>query len=423
MSPWDSLLELVSKVVSPDWGALIALIPLALAALVVAYLGWVMRRALTAPPMRTRPLPAAPTPAHIHGPGPSLAPFLAAAGIACFVLALLFVHVGPRVDPGTKQPIAGSTTWTIAPLGLLAIAIGILALVLGLLYWGREASREYDALDGPSSLPALIHSGPPAGVHVPGPSFRPLLLAVAASAMVLGGVLNVAIFLGGVVMLIIALLGWLRDARAEYRETVRADATGHLENIPAPRFPTGTLLAFGAIFAASVLIAAGIVPPSDSAAIVAGSAKPSAATSASAAASSAASVGPSAAPGAASVGPSAAPGASALPTSGPADSPAASAAPGASVTLQIAAAGIAYDKTDLEAPANTPFQIAFANNDAGIPHNVAIHRDSAAGEEVFKGDIFNGTETRTYDVPALPAGTYAFVCTVHPNMVGTLMVK
>jgi plastocyanin len=222
--------------------------------------------------------------------------------------------------------------------------------------------------------------------------------------MVLGGVLNVAIFFGGVAMLIIALLGWLRDARAEYRETVRADATGHLENIPAPRFPTGTLLVFGAIFAASVLVAAGIVPPRSSAAIVAGSAMPSASAGASAA-------------------PSAAPSAGAPSPSGPAGSPAASGAPGTPVTLTLTASGIAYDKTDLQAPANAPFQIVFANNDAGIPHNVSIHRDSATGEEVFKGDIFNGTETRTYDVPALAAGTYAFVCSVHPNMVGTLTVK
>ena len=109
--------------------------------------------------------------------------------------------------------------------------------------------------------------------------------------------------------------------------------------------------------------------------------------------------------------------------SGPAGSPGASAAAGSSVTLQLTASGIAYDKTDLTAPANTPFSILFANNDAGIPHNVSIHAGSAGGTEVFKGEIFSGVGTRTYTVPALPAGTYAFVCSVHPNMTGTLTVK
>jgi plastocyanin len=403
MSPWDSLLDFLNKLVSPDWGALVALTPLGLAVLVVGYLGWVARRALTAPPTRTRPLPAAPTPSGVHMPGPSLAPFLAAAGFACFFLALLFVHVGPKVDPATSQPIANSTTWTIAPFGLLAIAIGIVALVSGLLYWGREASREYDALAGSVALSA-IREAPPPGVHVPGPSFRPFLLALAFSAMVLGGVLNVTIFLGGLLMLIIALLGWLRDARAEYRETVQADTTGHLENIPAPGFPTMPLLAFGVIFAASILIAAGIVPPRDNAAIGAGSAKPSAA-----APSPVASAAPSAG------GPAGSPAAS--------GAPGVSGAPGAAVSLKLAASGVAYDATDLAAPAGTPFQIVFSNNDAGIPHNVSIHAGSASGTEVFKGEIFSGTDTRTYDVPALPAGTYAFVCSVHPNMVGTLTVK
>jgi len=45
---------------------------------------------------------------------------------------------------------------------------------------------------------------------------------------------------------------------------------------------------------------------------------------------------------------------------------------------------------------------------------------SNAYTNLFKGAIFNGVETRTYDVPALDAGQYAFVCTVHPTMVGTL---
>ena len=87
------------------------------------------------------------------------------------------------------------------------------------------------------------------------------------------------------------------------------------------------------------------------------------------------------------------------------------------------AQGIAFDTDTLEVPANTPFTIVFTNNDAGIPHNVAIHEGSPTGPLVWAGDIFNGVETRTYEVPALPAGTYGFVCTVHPNMTGTLTAK
>jgi plastocyanin len=112
----------------------------------------------------------------------------------------------------------------------------------------------------------------------------------------------------------------------------------------------------------------------------------------------------------------------------PAPSGAPTAAPsdggtGAVVQVTLTASGIAYDTDSLEVPADTPFQIVFTNNDAGIPHNVAIHKDSPTGELVWQGDIFSGVETRTYDVPALPAGTYGFVCTVHPNMTGTLTAK
>ena len=132
-----------------------------------------------------------------------------------------------------------------------------------------------------------------------------------------------------------------------------------------------------------------------------------------------ASAAPSAA--AASAAPSGA-AASAAPSGSPAGSPAASGG-AAETVLQLAAANIAYDQTDLTAPAGVPFQIAFTNNDAGIPHNVSIHQGSPTGTEVFKGTIFTGVATQTYDVPALPAGTYSFVCSVHPNMTGTLTVK
>ena len=92
-------------------------------------------------------------------------------------------------------------------------------------------------------------------------------------------------------------------------------------------------------------------------------------------------------------------------------------------TLTLVAQNIAFDTASLTAKADTPFKIDFENKDPGTPHNVAIHKDSPTGPEVFKGEIFPGPGTRTYDVPALPAGTYGFACSVHPNMTGTLTVN
>lgn len=98
-------------------------------------------------------------------------------------------------------------------------------------------------------------------------------------------------------------------------------------------------------------------------------------------------------------------------------------ASGGSGAIQISAVGLAFEQVEVNVPAGEDFQIEFTNNDPSTPHNVAIHRDTATGEEVFVGAIFAGVATQTYDVPALDAGAYAFVCTVHPTMVGTLTAE
>jgi plastocyanin len=102
----------------------------------------------------------------------------------------------------------------------------------------------------------------------------------------------------------------------------------------------------------------------------------------------------------------------------PAASPGASDAPPAGETLTIEALNIQWTTGDLEVEADQPFNIRFRNQDAGVPHNVEIK--DAGGQSVYMGEIFSGIAERTYQVPALPAGTYSYICTVHPNMTATL---
>ena len=120
---------------------------------------------------------------------------------------------------------------------------------------------------------------------------------------------------------------------------------------------------------------------------------------------------------------SAGPSGSVAPSESAAPSASASAEPSGPTgqVVKLAAQNIAYDQSSLTAPAGQPFTIEFANQDAGVPHNVAIK--DASGMVMFRGDIFSGVDTRQYQVPALPAGTYTFFCEVHPNMTGTLTVQ
>jgi plastocyanin len=87
--------------------------------------------------------------------------------------------------------------------------------------------------------------------------------------------------------------------------------------------------------------------------------------------------------------------------------------------LRISAKDLKFSTSALSAPADEPFQIAFDNQE-GAPHNVAIYRDSSASEKLFGSDPFSGPAVVTYDVPALPAGTWFFRCDVHPEMSGQL---
>jgi mono/diheme cytochrome c family protein/plastocyanin len=103
-----------------------------------------------------------------------------------------------------------------------------------------------------------------------------------------------------------------------------------------------------------------------------------------------------------------------------APSAAASTDPNAKV-VTVTAQNIAFNPTTLTAPANADFTLSFDNQDAGTPHDVQVK--DATGAVMFKTDVFAGVEKRDYTVPALAAGEYAFACSVHPNMTGTLTAQ
>ena len=88
----------------------------------------------------------------------------------------------------------------------------------------------------------------------------------------------------------------------------------------------------------------------------------------------------------------------------------------------ITAENLSFDRDTLSFPADTPSTLTFQNNDAGVPHNVAIYTDESASEALFTGDLVTGVDTATYEIPAIPAGSYYFHCDVHPDMHGTVTV-
>ncbi|MFI5226527.1 MAG: cupredoxin domain-containing protein [Candidatus Limnocylindrales bacterium] len=358
---WTQILDLLSKLVIPDWGALIALLPVFLLAMIVGWLLFLLRASRKLGPRQRGPgrQPRVP-PSGVHAPGPSFAPIFTGVGAALVFFGLVF--------------------------GGAALILGLAALALTLLYWLREAMTDYDHVEGSNILPVVIeHEGPPPGVHVPGPTFLPIVTAVCAAILFAGLVVGGWVLLGAIVCLVTGLLSWLRAALVEYRLTVEADRTGHLRNAPPPAFPSGLFAFFVVVLFLAAVVQTGVLPP----------------TGANAGSGASASSGTSAAPAGASGAPSGAP------------------APAADVT--IVAQQVAYTTTAVDGPAGRPFTIAFQNMDQATQHNVEIKKSD--GSDAFKGQIFAGVATMVYQVPALPAGTYPFNCSVHPSMTGTLTLK
>jgi plastocyanin len=92
----------------------------------------------------------------------------------------------------------------------------------------------------------------------------------------------------------------------------------------------------------------------------------------------------------------------------------------AGTTLNVVAKNLSFGVKCLAAPAGQAFTIDFDNQD-GAPHNVALYTDSSRSKPLFVGDRVDGPKKVIYQVPAITAGTYYFVCDFHLFMNGTFI--
>jgi cytochrome c oxidase subunit 2 len=96
-----------------------------------------------------------------------------------------------------------------------------------------------------------------------------------------------------------------------------------------------------------------------------------------------------------------------------------------SVTLKLTAKDVTYDTHAFEVAADQPFAIAFTNADPpAIEHDVDIRKSDGTTVVIDQPHTVGG-QTQTYLYAGLPAGTYTFICSVHPfpAMTGTLTVR
>jgi len=369
---WSQFLELLGPLLSPDWNALILLLPLAmigLVMLILGYLAWNWRRSAALNRSRVPKRRPGRPPADVHLPGPSPWPFVAPVGVALVLVSLIFAGDGLPVNPA---------------LFGLGLAVGL----VGMAGWYLDAGREWRAVEteghgeahggtlltgeAVAQLPSWAVEPPP-GVHMPGPSPWPFFAPIGLFFVFLGLIFGPALLIGGILMSLVAVVGWYRDAGTEYRQV---ETIGHVvpeTRDPARAWPRSVVPLFGAI--AAVALAVTLLPLLMSA----------------------------------------------LPVAGGGEDGGDGAGPSPDPAPQIAAESVtSFTEELLVVPADTPLDLTFENRQDGVPHDVDIRQGESV---VFDAEVIIGPAEMVYQVPALEAGDYTFFCSVHSPMTGTLTVQ
>ena len=89
--------------------------------------------------------------------------------------------------------------------------------------------------------------------------------------------------------------------------------------------------------------------------------------------------------------------------------------------VEISAANLEFDANVIQAPAGEAFTVSFTNDDSA-PHNWSLYTEEG-GDAIVQGEVIEGGATTEIEVEALEPGEYFFVCDVHPDMTGTVVVE
>ncbi len=366
MDLWNLTLDLTSQIVTPLWATLLQYIPLLLIGLLLLVLfglAWIWHRNSVGNASRVpRPLPAGPMPAGVHLPSGSVWPFVAPIG-----LLLMFFSLAVGGGEGLFLNIP------IAVTGLLIAAIGAAG-------WYRDAHREYEQIDAHERGLRLVAGTPgqpvpvviPEGIHMPGPSPWPFLAPIGLFFVFLGLVLGPLLIVAGAAMALAAAAGWYVDANREFVQVEAGHAPEPATRDPVQVFPHKLVPVFVGVAVVAIVLTLGpwlltFLPKQ------------------------------------AAVG-----------DQGP---------PATTTPYLSASSATSFDQGQIVIPADTPVTLTFDNKQDGVPHNVAIDDPATPDKLLFAGDTIKGVATIEYHLPPLAAGTYQFRCTIHPPMIGTLLVK
>ncbi len=100
-------------------------------------------------------------------------------------------------------------------------------------------------------------------------------------------------------------------------------------------------------------------------------------------------------------------------------------APDSGIVVDLVAKNRRWVSNELTAPAGVVWHVELDNQDAvDQVHNFVVASGRTLEEQIFRSERYYGGTIVQFAVPALPAGAYLFICTIHANqMTGELTIN